>query len=464
MGDSSSSVHKINSEMLQNHLENIKKLSPQPKFLFFLGDMIYGGAEVTKQLEDWKSIVKGYYPIEMFYPVLGNHDESENAFSEAFSYLPNEQLPGYKRTVYYIDYYNTRIIILNTNRLEKNGGYAVSKEQRLWLENTLRSSRKKYNFVMLHVPAFPTGHHYGECLDASPEDLNALWEIFDKFRVTAVFSGHEHNYCRRLVDQYFAGDGNLKVKNPIYNIITGGAGTSLNSHKEDIRNVKVGPLGMYHYTVVDINDQEVTLQAYDQENNLIDSCILSPIKEGLPSSSLTDILIPLDAEWKYLDDGTDQGFKWRENVFDDSAWKSGYAELGYGDGGEATIVSYGPNIHRKYITTYFRRHFAINNASLYKDLIIRLQRDDGAVVYLNGKEVYRTNMPNGDITSDTLASKALNGDDEKNFEKVTIDGRLLRNGDNVIAVEIHQASASSSDISFNLQLIGNKKIVYRMYY
>jgi len=96
---------------------------------------------------------------------------------------------------------------------------------------------------------------------------------------------------------------------------------------------------------------------------------------------------------KYLDNGTDQGTAWQASSFDDSTWASGNAEFGYGDGGEATVVSYGPSPDNKYITTYFRKAFQVTNLSAYFKFTFDLIRDDGAAVYVNGTEVYRNNMP-----------------------------------------------------------------------
>src|SRR5256885_1350218 len=77
----------------------------------------------------------------------------------------------------------------------------------------------------------------------------------------------------------------------------------------------------------------------------------------------------------------------------DGTWKSGPAELGYGDGDEATVVSFGSDANNKFITTYFRDSFTVSDPSLVTSLTMRVLRDDGAVVYLNGTEVFRTNMP-----------------------------------------------------------------------
>ena len=63
------------------------------------------------------------------------------------------------------------------------------------------------------------------------------------------------------------------------------------------------------------------------------------------------IPVPWGSKWSYLDDGSNQGTTWRQTDFDASSWKSGPAELGYGDGDEATRVIYGPNPDRKHITT-----------------------------------------------------------------------------------------------------------------
>lgn len=166
-------------------------------------------------------------------------------------------------------------------------------------------------------------------------------------------------------------------------------------------------------------------------------------------------LVPTGATWKYLANGTDQGTVWRATSFNDTTWPSGPAQLGYGDGDEATVVGFGPDANNKFITTYFRRAFNVTNASLFTGVTLRLMRDDGAVVYLNGVEVWRTNMPTGTVGFLTPASTAIAGADESTFVQTTISPTLLATGTNVIAVELHQSGGTSSDISFDLQLIGS---------
>ena len=165
-------------------------------------------------------------------------------------------------------------------------------------------------------------------------------------------------------------------------------------------------------------------------------------------------LIPAGSTWKYLDNGTNQGTAWRATAFDDTAWAQGPAELGYGDGGEATVVSFGPSSTAKYITTYFRKSFTVADASLFSGLTLRYRRDDGIVVYLNGVEVNRDNMPTGTVSYTTLATAAAS-DDGNTWFTVSLPTTGLVTGNNVIAVEMHQNSGSSSDLSLDLELLGN---------
>lgn len=156
--------------------------------------------------------------------------------------------------------------------------------------------------------------------------------------------------------------------------------------------------------------------------------------------------------WKYLDDGSDQGTAWRAPTFNDGAWKSGPAKLGFGDT-QTTVVSFGPDASAKFITTYFRKAFNVTGAKSVASLNARLLRDDGAVVYLNGTEVFRNNMPAGAVVYSTTAQTAIGGGDETTFFDNAVDPALLKEGANVIAVEIHQNNGGSSDLGFDLELV-----------
>ncbi len=173
-------------------------------------------------------------------------------------------------------------------------------------------------------------------------------------------------------------------------------------------------------------------------------------KEIVLSTSLN--LISAGAQWKYRDEGTAPADTWKNIDFDDNNWNSGNAQFGYGDGDENTVINYGPNPQNKYITSYYRYSFQITDPSAIEELHLKLLRDDGAVIYLNGNEIVRSNMPSGTISFSTPATTAAGGDEESTFFEFILNNANLVTGKNVIAVEIHQSGATSSDVSFDLSL------------
>lgn len=166
-------------------------------------------------------------------------------------------------------------------------------------------------------------------------------------------------------------------------------------------------------------------------------------------------LIAAGSVWKYFDqEYAPTG--WNGESFDDAAWPQGAEQLGYGEDDEQTVVGYGPNPNNKYITTYFRKSFSVADTVGLVHLSGSMLIDDGAVVYLNGVEVQRHNMPATTITNSTVALQAA---EENVYTSFTIPKGLVKPGANVLAVEVHQNSAQSSDLSFALSLhtvrIGN---------
>lgn len=169
----------------------------------------------------------------------------------------------------------------------------------------------------------------------------------------------------------------------------------------------------------------------------------------------TETLISQGSTWFYLDDGSNQGVDWRYPDFDHSTWASGPAQLGYGDGDENTEVGYGPDSNNKYITTYFIREFEATSQPGQTELVLNLLYDDGAVLYLNGEELMRVNLPDTPINYTTTTLTYIGGADEDDFHEFVFSTENLLEGTNTIAVEIHQHSGTSSDISFDLELQRN---------
>ena len=188
---------------------------------------------------------------------------------------------------------------------------------------------------------------------------------------------------------------------------------------------------------------------------------------GLTNVALVNAAVPAPvapatvANWKFKDNGADLSTQWRARNYDDSGWSSGPAKLGYGDPA-ATTVSYGPSSGNKFITTYFRHHFTVADPKAYHGLTMKLLVDDGCVVYLNGSEIARRNMPDGDVEYKTFASTTVNGTDETTYFTYSISSSALIAGDNVLAVEVHQADPVSSDLGFDLGLTAASHSSYNL--
>jgi len=170
--------------------------------------------------------------------------------------------------------------------------------------------------------------------------------------------------------------------------------------------------------------------------------------------SSPELFINQGSMWAYLDDGSDQSTAWSQPGFVDSSWLVKPAQFGYGDADEATVVSFGPDENNRFITTYFRREFEVVDPAALEKLYLDLLRDDGAVVYVNGQEILRSNMAPGSVDYETRALLKASGTNEATFFRYAIDPSVLVSGTNLLAVELHQYDPASSDASFDLQLTG----------
>jgi chitodextrinase len=196
-----------------------------------------------------------------------------------------------------------------------------------------------------------------------------------------------------------------------------------------------------------VGPQRYFVRAVDAEGNRSATTEVLAVSPP-PLASAT--LLAQGATWSYNASGEDLGTGWRSPAFDSSSWPTGPAELGWGDGDEATIIPSGT------ITQYFVKHVNLSNPSQYQTVTVRVKRDDGAVVYINGVEVVRDNLPLGPINATTPASGFASGTQETTFFEYQVPSSLLTNGDNTIAVEVHQPDPANADASFDLELVARE--------
>ena len=174
--------------------------------------------------------------------------------------------------------------------------------------------------------------------------------------------------------------------------------------------------------------------------------------------------------WRFLDNGVAQSNSnvvvgnaaysssdWKHPNYNKNGWGTGQAMLGYGRvGGISIKTTVGPATTPRNITTYFRKEFNVTGAPDYTELVFDLIRDDGAIVYLNGREIDRSNLTGGVVTFSSLANSASPEDEIVRLKSLILSQGDLLEGINVIAVEVHQTSSGSSDLGLDLRVRGVK--------
>lgn len=158
-------------------------------------------------------------------------------------------------------------------------------------------------------------------------------------------------------------------------------------------------------------------------------------------------------DWDYYDQGSLDGQSWTSADFDTSAWGSGAAPLGYGNTASdfATTLEYGGDASAKHPTYYFRKAVTLSSApTSAATFTLSYNVDDGFIVYVNGTEAARYNMPSGTASFSTYASQY---NDENPTGSVTLKSSLFRAGENIVAVEVHNNQANSSDIKWDAALL-----------
>ena len=194
-----------------------------------------------------------------------------------------------------------------------------------------------------------------------------------------------------------------------------------------------------------------------------------PAAEDLPR--LAEMLEEDQRVWRYTDDPvrlaeiTDDS--WTQADFDDSGWLEGAGAFGAKDGRLRELDDdYEPDVClRQYLPDgnnipafYFRLRFTAEEADRQGELGMRVAYDDAVIVYLNGEQVFSANVPEGGYDRpNAYGSTDVRG--ALGDAAFQVDGTLLRKGENVLAVELHQDDETSSDIFFRMPELASEAMV-----
>lgn len=240
----------------------------------------------------------------------------------------------------------------------------------------------------------------------------------------------------------------------------------------------------WKFKLSDINEQKVKLSSNIQEarillndqivpTNKFEGTLFGPVSIstttppgykflGWMSQNNTvdseEIIFSKGSEWAYYDQGSLDNENWVSSSFSSISWNNGNAPLGYYTGdnnnirGYNTILDYGSNASEKRPTYYFRKTFNLQTSPKENDIFkLDFTVDDGFIVYVNGQEAGRYIMPSGNVSYNTFASTHASGNPDSG--SMTLSPSLFKRGENIIAVEVHNNSTSSSDIFFDASIV-----------
>lgn len=168
-------------------------------------------------------------------------------------------------------------------------------------------------------------------------------------------------------------------------------------------------------------------------------------KDRYNSARYWEAIINQGDSWNYLLPQSEPSSSWKLLDFDDSNWNEGNSGIGYGDNDDETII---PST----VSLFARKIFTIEDTSIVDKIFFHIDYDDGFAAYLNGVEFARANL--GYVGSTIRYDQTADGNHEAQIygggspERFEIDKSLLQEGENVIAVQVHNVSSSSSDLSF----------------
>jgi predicted phosphodiesterase len=235
-----------------------------PDLVVAVGDLVSnckGKSDDARDYANWKNVLG---PLaSKTYAVQGNHDRVENEdkcdrfWTDAFAF-PINGPEGFAEFTYSLDFENSHFVFLDSN---KPDAHEINETQRDWLEKDLAANKKENTFVFFHEPAYPVSDKATESLDVEPSQRNALWSIFKKHNVTAVFNGHEHLASRRKVDG-------------IYQFVFGS--TDSFDHNLPAAGVaEFANLGQGRFGIVRVAGKEITVETRNPDGKILDTFTFS---------------------------------------------------------------------------------------------------------------------------------------------------------------------------------------------
>lgn len=292
----------------------------------------------------------------------------------------------------------------------------------------------------------------------------------------------EHSHLKKLADQLYGEFGDLlsymNQESINENVIRSWANTTngrrqylLGPRREEFRNNGLWPkteppqfsqLGgsvPKGYNLAITNEKGKIYYTTDGSDPREVGGSINPRATSQSGSSVDVIILPLNSVWKYSDTDGDLGTEWKEPQYNDSEWKEGPSPLGFGNISDTGTlprtnipIETQINPRPRQVTTYFRKIFELEDSQSHYELRLKIMSDGGGAVYLNGKEIFRDSNLDPNATFDMTTSNDTSDLNEGDLDDYIVDANALVEGPNLIAVEMHNGSRSSSDMVMEMQL------------
>ena len=286
VGDAQNYILELWSRLIR---QGYKK-APDASFIIHAGDLI-NNAHNEKQWHEWFTAGGWIHSMLPSVPLPGNHEygqfnrkdkESPRYLSMQWNpqfTLPENGLPELRETNYFIDYQDTKIIVLDSNREHE--------KQAEWLEKVLSGNTKKWTIVTYHHPLFSASSGRD-----SPE-LRALWKpIFDKYNVDLSLQGHDHSYARGHVapvegKNVVSGLNMRDATGTVYVVsVSGGKMYNLRPNGwEDYGETRDrGAENTQLFQVINVNGDTLSYEAYTATGELYDAFDIIKNGDGKPNT------------------------------------------------------------------------------------------------------------------------------------------------------------------------------------
>lgn len=470
-------------------------------FLLHVGDMAYG---IGRDMEFQSRFFESYEPTlrnTVCWPAMGNHEGRTSSgrtgigpYYDAYVVPTRAEAGGLAsgtEAYYSFDYANIHFICLDSHDLDRRPGEPMAR----WLKADLERTRADWLIAFWHHPPYTKGSHDSDKERDLTEMRQHIMPIIEQGGVDLVLTGHSHVYERSMLmdgayatntvaenvilddgDGDPAGDGAYRKSAGIHphegtvQVVTGNAGQTLG---------RVGTLPVmrkvfveHGSVLVDVHGDTLVARMINRDG--VERDLFSVVKRGsvppvrlalpwqppayvkptngvsTPAAPAVDhtVLIPSGVPWRYAYDPAPRGGGWTLPGFETRDWKEGNTPMGYGQGVHATDLA-AMRAHHTLLCA--RREFVVPHADRVTELGLQIDYDDGFIAYLNGYEAARVGVGRSSgRNAQHITARAGRG---PQYVVLKDAYKHLRDGTNVLAIEVHNVSRESSDLRLDPVLL-----------